>query len=318
MNKKPAPTLSVVVPLYNEAASLPQLYESLKPVLESLQLPYEIIFVNDGSVDRSVEILAELAADDRTVRVLNLARNFGKEAAVTAGIHRAAGQATIMLDADGQHPVGAIPEFVACWQAGAKVVVGRRSNRRTSVLKRLGARLFYGAFRRFTGIPIDLETSDFRLIDREVQAQFCTMTERNRITRGLIDWLGYERQYVLFEENARLAGTPPYSLRKLFKLAIDSAISLSTSPLYLTAYIGAVVLPLATLLGFGMLVNFVLRDPLHLHATGTAYLIVFVLFLIGMLLVSQGIIGLYLSHIHSETQNRPLYVVDESRSKGWM
>jgi len=317
MNKKLSPTLSVVVPLYNEAASLPQLYESLKPVLDGLGFSYEIIFVNDGSVDRSATVLGELAARDRAVHVLTLARNFGKEVAVTAGIHRAAGEATIMLDADGQHPVEAIPEFVDCWRAGAKVVVGRRSNRQTSLLKHMGSRLFYGAFRRFTGIPIDLETSDYRLIDREVQAQFCTMTERNRITRGLIDWLGYERQYVMFAENARLAGVPPYSLRKLFKLAIDSAISLSTSPLYLTAYIGVVVLPLATLLGLGMSLNFLFHDPIGLHATGTAYVAVLLLFLIGLLLVSQGIIGLYLSHIHSETQNRPLYVIDESRSKGW-
>jgi dolichol-phosphate mannosyltransferase len=317
MNKKASPTLSVVVPLFNEAASLPQLYQALKPVLDSLKFDYEIIFVNDGSVDGSGRVLAELAQKDRDVRVLTLARNFGKEVAVTAGIHRASGEAIIMLDADGQHPVTVIPEFIARWQAGAKVVVGRRSNRHTNLYKRFTARLFYGTFRRLTGIPIDLETSDFRLIDREVQQQFCTMTERNRITRGLIDWLGYEREYVLFAENARLAGTPPYSFRKLFKLAIDSAISLSTSPLYLTAYVGAVVLPISTLLGLGMAINFLLRDPLKLHATGTAYLIVLALFLIGILMVSQGIIGLYLSHIHSETQNRPLYVIDESRSKGW-
>ncbi len=226
MNKKVSPTLSVVVPLYNEADSLPHLYETLKPVLDGLKLSYEIIFVNDGSMDRSAQVLSELAANDPTVHVLALARNFGKEVAVTAGIHRASGEATIMLDADGQHPVGTIPEFVSRWRSGAKVVVGRRSNRRTSLLKRLGSRLFYGVFRRLTGIPVDLETSDFRLIDRDVRMQFCAMTERNRITRGLIDWLGYEREYVLFAENARLAGTSPYSLRKLFKLAIDSAISL--------------------------------------------------------------------------------------------
>ncbi len=143
------------------------------------------------------------------------------------------------------------------------------------------------------------------------------MTERNRITRGLIDWIGYQREYVSYTENPRFAGAATYSFRKLFRLAVDSAVSLSISPLYLTAYIGAIVLPLATLLGLGMSVNFLLGDPLRLHATGGAYIMVLVLFLIGILLVSQGIIGLYLSHIHTETQNRPLYIVDQSRTKGW-
>ena len=142
------------------------------------------------------------------------------------------------------------------------------------------------------------------------------MSERKRMTKALIDWLGYDRQYVPYQENDRLAGAATYSMRKLFKLAIDSAISLSTSPLYLVAYIGAIVLPVSTLLGLGMGINYAFGDPLHLHATGGAYLMVLILFLIGILLVSQGIIGLYLSHIHTETQNRPLYVVDEANSKG--
>jgi hypothetical protein len=175
--------------------------------------------------------------------------------------------------------------------------------------------LFYGLFRRLTGIKTEPNTTDFRLIDRSVQVEFNRMNERNRITRGLIDWLGYERSYVRYSENSRLAGNPTQSFRKLLKLAIDSAVSLSISPLYLTAYIGAVVLPLATLIGLGMILNWLFGDPLNAHATAGAYVAVFTLFLIGVLLVSQGIIGLYLSHIHTETQNRPLYVVDEARSK---
>jgi dolichol-phosphate mannosyltransferase len=236
--------------------------------------------------------------------------------ATTAGLHKAGGQAIIMLDADGQHPVERIPAFVECWQHGAKVVVGQRTARRANVVKRVGSKLFYGIFRWVTGITMDPNTSDFRLIDKSVQAEFNRMTERNRITRGLIDWLGYARQYVSYEENARLVGTSPQSFRKLFKLAVDSAISLSSSPLYLVAYMGAIVLPLSTILGVGMIVNFFLSDPLHLRATGGAYLIVLVLWLVGVLLVSQGIIGLYLSHIHTETKNRPLYIVDKEQSEG--
>ncbi len=310
------PVLSVVVPLYNEAASLPRFYQDLSTELKALQLTYEIILVNDGSRDKSLSLLTDLSEKDPTIRVLSLARNFGKEIATTAGIHAARGHAVLMLDADGQHPVKRIPVFVKAWEDGAQVVIGRRSGRQASFTKRLTSKMFYALFRRFTGVKLDADTSDFRLIDRSVQQQFNLMTERQRITRGLIDWLGYERTYVSYDEKPRLAGVAPYSFAKLFKLAVDSAISLSVSPLYITAYIGAFVLPIATLLGFSMGINYVLGDPLNLHATGGAYLMVLILFLVGILLVSQGIIGLYLSHIHTETQNRPLYIIDEVHSKG--
>lgn len=317
MNTKRNPVLSVVIPLYNEAPSLPHFYTALRAVLQDLKLEYEIVFVDDGSTDDSARILDQLCAQDHDVKVLSLTRNFGKEVAITAGLHKACGQAILTLDSDGQHPVERIPAFIERWQQGAKVVVGRRTLRQASAMKRLGSKLFNGLFRRFTGIRLDAETGDFRLIDQTVQAQFNKLTERNRISRGLIDWLGYERTYVDYQENPRLHGQATYSFRKLFKLAIDSAISLSISPLYITAYIGAVVLPLATLLGLGMVVNWLLGDPLNAHATGGAYLMVLILFLTGVLLVSQGIIGLYLSHIHTETQNRPLYVVDDTHTKGW-
>jgi glycosyltransferase involved in cell wall biosynthesis len=315
MSEHTKPVLSVVVPLYNEAASLPHFYASLQPVLKGLGMSYEIVYVNDGSIDQSAQILEGLVMHDETVNILTLTRNFGKEIATTAGIHAARGQAIITLDADGQMPVEAIPEFVKKWKDGAKVVVGVSISRQSSTWKRVGSQLFYGLFRRLTGIKTEPNTTDFRLIDRSVQVEFNRMNERNRITRGLIDWLGYERSYVRYSENSRLAGNPTQSFRKLLKLAIDSAVSLSISPLYLTAYIGAVVLPLATLIGLGMILNWLFGDPLNAHATAGAYVAVFTLFLIGVLLVSQGIIGLYLSHIHTETQNRPLYVVDEARSK---
>jgi dolichol-phosphate mannosyltransferase len=223
----------------------------------------------------------------------------------------------LTLDADGQHPVARIAEFVRAWQNGAKVVVGiRTSNQREGALKRYGSKVFYTLFNRFAGANLVPGATDFRLIDRTVQQDFKRITERNRITRGLIDWLGYTPVYVEFAALPRTAGQPTYSFAKLLKLAIDSVVSLSISPLYITVYIGAVVLPLSVLLGLGMVMNALVGDPLHLRATGGAYLSVFVLFLIGILLVSQGIIGLYLSHIHTETQNRPLYVVDKAASKG--
>ena len=309
--KTPAPVLSVVIPVYNEAAVLTLFHRTLMEILGLAPLSYEVIYVNDGSTDRSLNTLRALAKAHAQVRILNLSRNFGKEMATTAGLHAARGEAIVMLDADGQHPVEAIPKFVQAWQRGAKVVVGLPNNRHSTLWKRAGSKLFNGIYSRLTGIKIEPNATDFRLIDRDVQASFSRLTEHNRITRGLIDWLGYERQYITYAENERLAGNSTQSFRKLFKLAIDSAISLSTSPLYLVAYIGIIILPIATILGAGMVGNYLLQDPLHLHATGGAYVMVLMLFLIGILLVSQGIIGLYLSHIHAESQNRPLYIVDE-------
>ena len=304
------PTLSVVVPVYNEAVGLESFNAELNDVLTGLNLTYEVIYVNDGSTDGSLDLVRLLGKSSNHIRVVSFSRNFGKEIATTAGIHLAKGKAVLMIDADGQHPVSAIPEFIKAWQDGAKVLVGSRKGRRASPTKRFGSWLFNAVFRRVTGIRLEADSSDFRLIDSEVQAQFNRLTEHNRITRGLIDWFGYERKSVAYQENPRAGGTSSYSIRKLTKLALDSAVSLSSYPLHFVAYIGAVVLPLSTILGLGMFINALLGDPLGLHATGGAYVMVLVLWLIGVLLVSQGIIGLYLAHIHAETQNRPLYVIN--------
>lgn len=315
MVTKPQPELSIVVPVYNEAAGLLDFHSSLQSVLDKLEQTVEIIYCNDGSRDASAKALARIAKDDTNVRVLSLSRNFGKEIATTAGIHAAKGDAIVTLDADGQHPVDLIPQFVRSWQAGNKVVIGvRTGNQEEGIVKHYGSKVFYKLFNRFTGMKLIPGSSDFRLIDRVVQQEFVRMTERNRITRGLIDWLGYQRDYIYFRANARTAGDASYSVKKLFKLSVDSVISLSLSPLYIAAYIGMVVLPLSFLLGLFMAIEDLLGDPLGLDISGGAYVLVLVLFLIGVLLMSQGIIGLYLSHIHTETQNRPLYVIDHEAS----
>ena len=307
------PLLSVVVPVYNEEAGLKNFHKDLCKILQKhYKNQTEIIYVNDGSRDNTAAVLKTL--QDATY--LQLSRNFGKEIATTAGIHAAKGQAILTLDGDGQHPVELIPEFVKKWQAGAKVVVGRRiANQKEGLIKRWGSKIFYASYGKVGGVRLTPGATDFRLIDQTVQQEFAKLTERNRITRGLIDWLGYPQTLIDFTAKPRQAGQATYSTRKLVKLALDSAISLSISPLYITAYIGAVVLPLATLLGIGMLGNWLLGDPLGFHATGSAYLGVMLLFLVGLVLVSQGIIGLYLSHIHTETQARPLYIIDREQSK---
>ena len=308
--------VSIVVPVYNESAGLERFHESLINVLKkAAEDSYEIIYCDDGSTDGTIEIIRRFNKQDPKVGLIRFSRNFGKEIATTAAVHEARGQAIIMLDADGQHPVELIPEFIAKWRAGNKVVIGlRTANHKEGFVKRFGSKFFYKILNRFAGLKIDPRATDFRLIDSGVQAEFARMTERNRITRGLIDWLGYERSYIKFKANPRLNGEAGYSFKKLFKLAIDSIISLSVSPLYIVAYIGGIVLPLSVLIGLIMVIDAIVGDPLNINATGTAYVAILLLFLVGVLLVSQGIIGLYLSHIHTETQNRPLYIIDKEDS----
>lgn len=311
------PKLSVVVPLFNEQASFKLFHKILTATLKSAKVSYEVIYCNDGSTDSTLDLIKEIANKDKSVRFLSFSRNFGKELAVTAGIRTSNGDAILTLDADGQHPVNRIPEFIAAWQAGAKVVVGvRTANTDRSVLKGFGSKYFYALFNRFSGAKLVPGSTDFRLIDRTVQREFAKLTERNRITRGLIDWLGYDQTHIEFEADKRIAGEATYSLTRLLKLSVDSVVSLSVSPLYFVAYIGLFVLPLSLILVAGMLANELLNDPLGIHATGSAYVAVVTLCLVGILMVSQGIIGLYLSHIHAESQNRPLYVIDESSIDG--
>jgi glycosyltransferase involved in cell wall biosynthesis len=308
--------ISFVVPVYNESAGLAVFHKSLLDVIKkSLKNNYEIIYCEDGSTDNTAELINKWHAGNKRVKLIKLSRNFGKEIATTAGLNAAAGQAIITLDGDGQHPVSLIPKFLDHWQKGSKVVIGiRTENKNEGLVKHWGSKFFYSFFNRFTRMNLIPGSTDYRLIDRSVQQEFKKLTERNRITRGLIDWLGYERDYIYFKAKPRQSGQAAYSFRKLLKLAIDSVVSMSLSPLYITAYIGALVLPLAVLTGLVMLVNVLLGDPLGIHATASAYLVVLLVSLMGIVMLSQGIIGLYLSHIHTETQNRPLYIVDKDNS----
>ncbi len=315
------PTLvSIVIPSYNEELSVDWLYKALKKTIAAdNKHRYELLYVNDGSRDGTLRKLHQLADNDASVRVVNLSRNFGKEIATTAGIYYAQGDAILMLDADGQHPVELIPEFIKKWEAGALVVAGvRETNQKEGFVKKYGSKLFYQMFNGFTGTKLVPGSTDFRLIDRTVQSEFLRLTERSRITRGLIDWLGFKQEYIYFHANPRFAGEASYSFSKLFKLALNSFVSLSLKPLYFAFYTGLIILPLSVLLAIFSAVEMLINDPLHLRITGTAYLVILVLFILGIVLVSQGITALYLSHIHTETQNRPLFITDAKGSVGLM
>lgn len=315
--KQQAPTLSIVIPSYNEESNIAPFYKILtKELSKDKKLNFEILYVNDGSRDGTVAEIKKLAKSDDRVRLLNFSRNFGKELATTAGIHHAKGDAIIMIDADGQHPAELIHEFLKKWRAGAKVVIGvRKKNQKEGFVKRYGSKLFYKLFNSTTGMKLMPGATDFTLIDRVVQQEFKRLRERNRITRGLIDWIGFKKDTIEFEANARMAGEAGYKFSKLVGLAMNSFVAMSLAPLYFSGYAGLVITPLAFITGlFVIIEQLILGDPIGLKITGTAMLGILLVFLVGLLLMSQGITALYVSHIHTESQDRPLYIVDEEES----
>jgi dolichol-phosphate mannosyltransferase len=312
------PVLSLVVPIYNEADGLVDFHTSLVGVLKSLrpEVSYEIIYCDDGSADASAAILSKIADKDTTVKTILFSRNFGKESALSAGITYATGEAIITLDGDGQHPVELIPEFIAAWKDGAKVVIGIRKASNASPLKAIESKLFYSFFNRLSSQKLIPQSTDFRLIDQQVQAEFLKLEESNRMTRALIDWLGFERAYVSYIEKERAVGKPGYSQRKLIQLAMNSIVSISPRPLYLLGYLGVILTVLALIVGITVIVEqLLLHDPLMWKFTGTAMLGILLLFFVGIILISQGILAIYISHIHTESKKRPLYVIDRARSK---
>ena len=311
--------LSFVIPTYNEAEGIETFHKTLLvPNIKKLKdAEYEIIYVNDGSKDATLDLLTTIAKKDKHVKVVNLSRNFGKEIATTAGIFQAVGDATIILDADGQHPPEIFQQFVDKWHNGAQVVVGvRNKEQHVGFIKRTGSKVFYKLFNSTSGAEMVPRSTDFRLIDRDVREEFMKFTERNRITRGLIDWLGFQRDYVYFDSPARIAGQASYKTSQLVKLAINSFTSLSLKPLFMFGWIGGGIIILSVLFGIFIIVEqFILRDPLALHFSGSVILGTFTSFMVGLVLVSQAILAVYISHIHTQTQNRPLFVVDKKKSK---
>jgi len=310
--------LSVVVPLFNESEGINHFHDKLllPAVKKASGDSYEIIYVNDGSRDLTLAKLQRIAQKNPNVQIVNLSRNFGKEIATTAGISVATGKATVILDGDGQHPPELIGDFIRMWREGAQVVVGvRSSNQKEGVIKKYGSKVFYRLFNSISGSRLTPRSTDFRLIDEHVRDAFNQFTERNRITRGLIDWLGFKREYIEFDAPARIAGEASYKTSQLIRLAFHSFVSLSLKPLYFFGWIGILITVLSLCGGLFVLVEQVLlHDPLHLGITGTALIGVFVAFLTGLILTSQGILAVYLSHVFAQTQGRPLFIIDRSTS----
>lgn len=311
--------LSVVIPAYNESASLPPLHSDLIDTLEKcVYKNYEVIYCDDGSNDDTSKIVRSWHTKDPHIILLRFSRNFGKESALSAGIAAATGDAIITLDGDGQHPVELIPQFVDTWQHGAQVVIGVRSaDSGEGWLKHLTSRSFYAIFNQAVRPKIIPRSTDFRLIDRQVQQAFLSLHENDRITRGLIDWLGFEREYIEFTPRPRTHGEASYSYGKLFQLAANSFVSLTYKPLYMFGYLGGIITIAAFLLGLSVgIEQIAMGDPLGWKFTGTALLAIVLLFLVGIVLLSQGMMSLYVAYILSQSKGRPLYVIDHSRSAG--
>lgn len=286
------------------------LYDRLKKVLGRCPFNYEILFVNDGSNDCSASELKKISVLDNKVKVIEFSRNFGKEIALTAGLHNCFGDCAIMLDADFQHPLELIPEFIAKWENGAEVVVGVRSNSSEKFIKKYGSLVFYKIMSRISETELLSGATDFRLLDKAVISEFRRFTEKNRLTRGLIAWLGFKRDFVYFNAQPRINGVPGYGTLKLVKLAMSSIVSLSLFPLKIAGYLGIFITLVSGIMGlFIVLEKYIFNDPWRMNFTGSAILAVIILFLVGIILSCLGLIALYIAHIHSEVINRPIYVI---------
>ncbi len=306
---RPEPTYSVVVPVYDEAECLAELYGRLRQVLTELGEPWELLLVDDGSTDGSTAAIRALAAADERVVPVVFSRNFGHQLAVTAGLDRSRGQAVVVMDADLQDPPEVIPELVERWREGAAVVSAVRTEREgESRFKLFTARIFYRLISRITDVDITPDAGDFRLLDRRVVDALGDMRERHRFLRGMAAWVGFPMAEVTYTRPARFAGHTKYPLRKMVRLALSAITGFSYVPLQLATLLGFVVAALAVLAVPVVIVLRVLGVP---GLSGQATVLAAVLFLGGVQLLSIGLLGEYVGRISDEVKRRPLYVVDE-------
>jgi glycosyltransferase involved in cell wall biosynthesis len=301
------PVLSILIPCFNEQESLLACHTRLSAVLGSIGLPYELLFINDGSRDATGAVLEALHAADAHTAVANLSRNFGHQQAVSAGLAIARGDAVVIIDADLQDPPEVIAAMVAEWQRGFHVVYGVRANRAgESRFKLWTAKLFYRVIHRLSDVPIPLDTGDFRLIDRRVVDTLLSMPERHRLLRAMCSWAGFRQTGIPYHRAARFAGITKYPLRKMLHLALDGIFSFSTVPLRMLTYAG---FGAAALSFVGIVYALAVRILTRHWVAGWATLFIGVLFLSGLQMISLGIMGEYLGRVYTEVKQRPLFVV---------
>ena len=304
--------ISVVVPMYYEEEVARECYTRLKNVLEKIEnYNYEIIFVNDGSKDKTLEILKEIAKENKNVKIISFSRNFGHQCAVTAGLRYVTGDAIVIIDADLQDPPELIPKMIKLWEEGNEVIYGKRKSREgESRFKLLTASMFYKTLNALSDVEIPKDTGDFRLVDRKVVEVINSLPEHNKFLRGLFSWVGFKQKPFEYERKERYAGKTKYPLKKMLKLAQDGIFSFSIKPLKIVGAMGI----LSVLISIILLVYAVLSYAFDWNnlVPGWTSLMVTMTFIGGMILISLWMIGEYIGRIYDETKRRPEYIVEET------
>ncbi len=305
-----APVLSIVAPAYNEEKNLAPFLAAIVPVLEGIGETFEIVFVNDGSRDGTLGMLAAAASQDPRVKVVSLARNFGKDVALSAGLAHARGAAVIPIDCDLQHPVELIPELVAKWREGHDMVIGVRTKRdEEGWARRTASRTYYKVMGWMTSIEIPPNAGDFRLLDRKIVDVINQMPERHRYMKGIFAWPGFKTAAIEFQANVRAGDRSRWSFFKLWRFALDGLFSFSTAPLKVWTYIGVASAAVAFIYATITLVQTIVWG---IAVPGYASLLIVMLFLNGLALISNGIQGEYIGRIFEEVKGRPLFVVGQT------
>jgi dolichol-phosphate mannosyltransferase len=302
--------ISVIVPLYNEEPVIRELYDRLTSTLRAYEDKYEIIFINDGSRDKTKLLAKEICLQDKNVKLISFSRNFGHQIAITAGMEKASGQAIVTIDADLQDPPEVIPEMVKLWEEGFQVVHGVRKKRKGENVFRLATIfLFYRFLRKITFVDMTMDSGDFRLMDRKVVEELKNMGEKNRYIRGMVSWVGFRQTEVEYVREKRFAGETKYPFRKLVKLAADGILSFSQFPLKISLAIGYFCSLVSLLfLLYGLVSHYASPEP---RIPGWIFGILILLFLGGIQLITIGFLGQYIGRIYEQTNERPMYITEE-------
>ena len=302
--------ITIIIPAYNEEESLPHLYERLEKLMGSMKhYEFEILFINDGSKDNTINLIKEYRQKDNRISYVDFSRNFGKEIAMIAGIDYATGDCVIFMDADLQDPPELIPELVKYWEEGYDDVYAKRNSRKGETwLKKFTSKMYYRVLQHLTNIPIQEDTGDFRLLDRRCVNALKKMRESQRQSKSMFSWIGYKKKEVLYDRDPRIAGKTKWNYKKLVDLAIDGITSFTTSPLRISTYIS-----IPTFIVLFVYFVYVIAKCIVTNTMIQAYqaIILLILFFSGIQILLIGIIGEYLGRIFNESKNRPLYLVNE-------
>lgn len=300
---------SIIVPMYNEEEVIEETHKRLRQVLDRTGESYELVYVNDGSRDRTVEIVNRLLQEDSHIQFINFSRNFGHQIAITAGMDYARGQAIVVIDADLQDPPEVILDMIDKWKEGFDVVYGVRLKRKgETYFKKVTALLFYRLLRSMTNVEIPVDTGDFRLIDRKVADVLKGLKEKNRFVRGLVSWVGFRQTSVEYVRDERWAGETKYPLKKMLRFAMDGITSFSYKPLKLATYIGFTMSAASFLYLLFIVLQKLFTDSV---TAGWTSIVAINLFFNGIILILLGVIGEYIGRIYDESKDRPLYIVQE-------